>query len=189
MFYAIYRNISDSAWQCLLDFKIDRIPVDVLAIARNANITVTRNTSAFKLSNSEYGRTLTDGKSWIIIYDDTMTEEVCRFTIAHELGHIFLGHDMTYAKYSHLKEFENKPKSEQQADAFALRLLCPACVLWGLNISKAEDISVCCKVPLDIAKQREKRMRELYKRNKFLTSPLEREVYKQFGISIKTSAL
>lgn len=185
MYYAIYRNIRDSAWQCLLDFKIDRIPVDVLAIARNANITVTRNTSAFKLSNSEYGRTLTDGKSWIIIYDDTMPEEVCRFTIAHELGHIFLGHDMTYAKYSHLKEFENKPKSEQQADAFALRLLCPACVLWGLNISKAEDISVCCKVPLDIAKQREKRMRELRKRNKFLTSPLEKEVYEQFEKCIK----
>ena len=189
MFYAIYRNIRDSAWQCLLDFKADSLPVSVAAIARNANITVVKNSEAFRLSNGEYGKTLTDGKSWIIIYDDTLPEEVSRFAIAHELGHIFLGHDLTYVKYSHLKQFEKKPKSELQADAFALRLLCPACVLWSLNISKAEDISVCCKVPLDIAMQREKRMRELHKRNKFLTSPLEKEVYKQFEQSIKPSTL
>lgn len=185
MFYAIYKNIRDSAWQCLIDFKADSLPVSVAAIARNANITVTKNRDAHALSENELGKTLTDGKSWIIIYDDTLPEEVSRFAIAHELGHIFLGHDMAYVKYSHLKQFEKKPKSELQADAFALRLLCPACVLWGLNISKAEDISVCCKVPYNIAEQRAKRMKELYKRNKFLTTPLEKEVYKQFEHSIK----
>lgn len=189
MFYAIYRNIRDSAWQCLLDFNIDRIPVSVLSIARNANITVVQNSTARTLLNGEYGKTLTDGKSWIIIYDDTMPEEVSRFTIAHELGHIFLGHDLTCVKYSHLKEFYKKPKSEQQADAFALRLLCPACVLWSLNISSAADIAKYCKIPHNFAKQRAKRMGELYKRNKFFSNPLEKEVYKKFEHFIKHSAL
>lgn len=189
MYYGIYRNIRDSAWKCLVEFHIDRLPIDVLSIAKSANINVTRNTLAHTLVNGELGKTLTDGKNWIIVYDDTQPVDVCRFTIAHELGHIFLGHNLAYAKYSHLKQFEKKPKSEQQADAFALRLLCPACVLWSLNISTAEYISVCCKIPYSLAEQRAKRMRELYKRNKFLTTPLEKEVYKQFEKSIKQSTI
>ncbi len=189
MYYSIYRNIRDSAWQCLLDFKIDELPVDVLKIANVANINVTRNTLASTLANGELGKTLTDGKDWIIIYDDTKSVDVCRFTIAHELGHIFLGHDMAYAKYSHLKQFDKKPKSEQQADMFAMRLLCPACILWALDIKEASDIATYCKVPTDVATVRAKRMRELYERNKFLSNPLEKEVYKQFEQSIKPSAL
>ena len=184
MYYAIYKNIRDSAWKCLLDFNITELPVSVLKIARAANVKVIRNTIALTLSKGELGKVLTDGKDWIIIYDDTKPVDVCRFTIAHELGHIFLGHNMAYAKYSHLKQFDKKPKSEQQADMFAMRLLCPACILWALNIKEASDIATYCKVPDNIATIRAKRMKELYERNKFLSNPLEKEVYKNFNYSL-----
>lgn len=189
MYYGIYKEIRDSAWKCLLDFEIDRIPVDVIKITHAAGIKVIKDSDIHDLTPTENAKTYYNGIKWYIIFNDQNPIEVSRFAIAHELGHIFLGHHIKLIKYGEHKEFDKKPKSEQQADAFALRLLCPACVLWSLNISTAEDIATCCKVPLNIAEQREKRMRELYKRNKFLTSPLEKEVYKQFENSIKPPTL
>ena len=180
MFYSIYRDVRDSAWQCLLNFNVTSLPVDVLAIARAANIRVVRNSLANRLSTGEKGKALTNGRDWIIIYDDTQPVDVCRFTLAHELGHIFLGHDLKYAKYAGIQEFVGKGKSEQQADAFAVRLLCPACILHSLGLTTAEQIATMCRVPLDVATLRANRMRELNKRDQFLTSPLEKEVYENF---------
>lgn len=180
MYYAIYKNVRDSAWRCLRDFKVDRLPVNLLAIAEKANIRVISNTDAGYLLPHELGKALTDGSEWIIIYDDTQQVDVCRLVVAHELGHIFLGHNLTHAKYVNIREIDKKPKAEQQADAFALRLLCPACVLHALDLQSAEEIAATCKVPLNVAKLRADRMRELNKRNKFFTSPLEREIYENF---------
>ena len=180
MYYAIYRDVRDSAWQCLLNFHVGSLPVDVLAIARAANIHVIRNTLVHQLSGQEKGKALTDGSDWVIVYDDTQPVTVCRFTLAHELGHVFLGHDLKYAKYAGVKEFVGKGKSERQADAFAVRLLCPACILHDLGLTTAEEIAAACRVPLDVAARRADRMRELNKRNKFLINPLEKEVYNNF---------
>jgi len=60
---------------------------------------------------------------------------------------------------------------------FASRFLAPACVLWGLNVHTAADIARFCEISKEAAEIRAKRMAELYKRNMFLTSPLERRVY------------
>ena len=70
--------------------------------------------------------------------------------------------------------------SESQADVFAARLLSPACVLWGLNLRTAKEITDICKMSIAEAKKRTQRMKVLYKRQKFLTSPLERKLYEQF---------
>ena len=103
-----------------------------------------------------------------------------RVTIAHELGHIFLGHDIEYAEYFGVREFKKIPVSERQADDFAARLLCPSCVIWGLGLDSAEKISSYCKVSLPIAKKRHKRMCVLNQRNMFLTSDIEKELYGNF---------
>ena len=180
MFYATYTGIRDSAWKCLLDFNVSSLPVDVLAIAHAANVRVVRNSLANRLEDGEKGKAFTNGHDWIIVYDDTQPVDVCRFTLAHELGHVFLGHDLKYAKYAGIQEFVGKGKSEKQADAFATRLLCPACILHSLGLTTAEQIAITCRVPLDMATLRADRMRELNKRNQFLTNPLEQEVYKNF---------
>lgn len=69
---------------------------------------------------------------------------------------------------------------EQEANVFAARILAPACVLWGINARTPEDIMRICNISREAAEYRAVRMIELYKRNKFLTSQLERRVYMQF---------
>lgn len=180
MYYAIYKNIRNCSWQCLLDFQIKTLPVDVLQITKAANIHVIKNSMIKDLLPGEYGKAYFNGFKWIIIYDDTQPTVVSRFTIAHELGHIFLGHHLAYIKYNEIQEFQNKGKSEQQADAFAQRLLCPACVLWGLNLKTPKEIEQFCRVDHNVAELRNKRMQTLYKRNQFLTDPLEQNLYQEF---------
>ena len=180
MYYAIYKDVRNSSWQCFLDFKLTKLPIDILKITRLAGIKVIRNSIVDDLLPGENGKAYFDGKWWRIIYNDLNSTELSRFTIAHELGHIFLGHELTYAKYVQACEFTTRPKSEEQADQFAIRLLCPACILWGLNLHTPDEIAKFCKVDMKIASIRAKRMEELYARKKFLTHPLEQEVFSNF---------
>ncbi len=140
-----------------------------------------RNSDVNDLVEGENGKSYLHDKKWTIIYRDTNPIELSRFTLAHELGHIFLAHELAYIKYLSASEFCTKSKSEQQADAFAMRLLCPACVLWALELHTAEEIAAYCHIPLNIAKQRACRMNALYKRNRFLSGKSERMVFEQFS--------
>ena len=69
---------------------------------------------------------------------------------------------------------------EQAANRFAADLLAPACVLWGLDLHRPEDIAQVCKISIQAARFRAERMEILYQRDKFLLHPLERAVYQQF---------
>lgn len=180
MIYGVYKNVRNAAWQCLIDFKVSELPVNLMKIARKANIKVLKNSSVHELLPHESGASVLDEEQWYIIYDDENTKRRSRFTIAHELGHIFLGHELTKKGY-HARTFDiSKPAVEQEADAFAARLLAPACVLWGLNAHTVKEISEICNISHAAAKIRAERMKTLYARNKFLTSTLEKEVYKNF---------
>ena len=178
--YGIYQNIRNNSWKCLIDYDIDSLPIDVLKIARSAGFRVIKNSSVNILFEGESGRSYYDGNRWYIIYDDRNPTELSRFTIAHELGHIFLGHELKHIKYSHTQQIAATPKSEIQADRFAIKLLCPACVLWKYELYSPEDISRACRVDMDVATKRASRIKTLVKRNCFLKSPLERELYEKF---------
>ena len=180
MYYAAYKGIRNSAWQCLADFHVDRFPVDVLRIATSADIHVIKNSMIGDLRPGEYGKSYFNGWKWILIYDDTQPTVVSRFTLAHELGHIFLGHNLAYVTYREIKEFQNTDKPERQADAFAERILCPSCILWKYQLHTATEIAQCCRVPMEIAKKRAQRMKALYRREMFLTDPLEQRLYRSF---------
>ena len=180
MYYGLYKNIRDSAWKCLLEFSIDSFPVDILKITRQVGIHVKKNSDIQDLMPGELGKSYYNGYAWFIIYDDTQPVDVCRFTIAHELGHFFLGHDLTYSKYNEIKGFSQKAKEEAQADKFAIRLLSPACILKELDLHTAEEIAKYCNIPLSVATERSKRMKILYKRDMFFTEPIEKEVYENF---------
>ena len=171
-----------------MDFGSDKLPIDVLRIARAAGIRVIRDSTVHDLMPGENGKAYFDGSQWVIIYNDSNPKEISRYTLAHELGHIFLGHEMTHAKYVGTHEFSHRRPSEHQADMFAQRLLCPACVLWGLGVHSAEDIASCCVVEQSTAAARSKRMRTLYKRSRFLCDQLERDVYDNFIPYIQSTA-
>ena len=181
LIYGIYRNVRNAAWQCLIDNGIDSLPVDLLKIAKNAGIKVVKNTDVGLLAGNEIGACFHnyDGEEWFLVYDDEATVGRRRLAIAHESGHIFLGHELTAGTNGNTFNY-CKPQSETQADAFAARLLCPACVLWGLNIHTAADIAEICGTSIAEAKKRATRMEVLYERQKFLTTPLERKLYEQF---------
>lgn len=175
MFYGAYKNVRNSAWQCLIDFKINSLPVDVLQIAKSADIKVIKNSLINELKESELGAALCDGDKWYIIYDDTLSSSQKRFVVAHELGHIFLGHRLKNGHFVH-----DNYKLEKEANSFASKLLSPACVLWGLDLHSANEISNQCNLTTIQAAARAKRMSVLYKRQMFLKSDIEKKVYKLF---------
>ena len=179
--YYKYKQARDAAWQCLIDTNTQSLPVKTMKIAAHFGIKVVRNSEAELLEPSEYGCSMVDenGK-WTIVYEDSDTRGRTRFTIAHELGHILLGHEIE-AGFGHYRRIrEGKPIEETQADEFAARLLTPACVLWALNITSADEIEQICGISHQAASYRAKRMKILVERGKFLTSPLERKVFEAF---------
>lgn len=186
--YGVYKKARNASWQALIDNRVDSLPVDVVQIVNNNGIHLLKNSQARELRQGEAGISIFDGKQWFIVYDDTLPLGRKRFTVAHELGHIFLGHPLIAG--FHARTTGGKlPQTENEANVFASRFLAPACVLWGLNAHTAAEISRFCEMSKEAAQIRAERMAELYRRNKFLTSPLERQVYDQFKDFIEQNRL
>ncbi|MEG2118613.1 MAG: ImmA/IrrE family metallo-endopeptidase, partial [Clostridia bacterium] len=115
--YGIYKNVRNAAWQCLLDYRIDALPVDLLTITKAAGIILRKNSDVHELSGNESGAAILQGDTWYLIYDDECIVGRRRFTIAHELGHIFLGHELIDGY--HRRTFNpDKPNAESEADMF-----------------------------------------------------------------------
>lgn len=183
--YGIYKKVRNAAWKVLIDNEISSLPVDLSKIAQNNEITILKNSDVGELREGEDGISIFDGENWFIVYDDTLESiGYKRLVIAHELGHIFLGHPLYSGIHSQVAT-AGKPKEEIEADTFAGRLLAPACVLWGLNLHITEDIANVCKISKKAAQARAQRMKILYERNVFLTDPLEKKLYKQFESFLK----
>lgn len=178
--YGKYKNSRNAAWQTLIDFQIKELPLKLTDIAKKANITIKKNSEINILKPQTLAISFLLNNKWVIVYDDSFDNiAMIRFSIAHEMGHIFLGHELKGGY--HQRTFNvDKPQVETEADIFASRLLAPACVLWGLNLHTPEEIMKACDISTSAAKIRAERMEVLYKRNKFLISPLEQKVYNNF---------
>lgn len=181
MNYGVYKNVRNNAWQCLLDVGITELPVSVVKIADFFDIKIVKNSKYNWLKPKQIGISrLTSNGRWIICYEDTEPSYRSRFTIAHELGHILLGHQLKDGE-DHTRTFDkDRPQIESEADMFAARILAPACVIWALDLHTPEEISELCQISHEAAEIRAKRMELLYSRNMFLSHPLERQVYEQF---------
>lgn len=178
MDYKEYQNARDATWKILVDNNILVLPVPIIKICNNLHITVKYNERL--TGNISSGQsTIIKDKAYIMIAPDCNPQR-SRFTVAHELGHIILGHVGKYRLINREPDPSDNPIG-QAANVFASRLLAPACVLWGCRISSAEEIAWICNISLTAARYRYMRYQILLKRNKFLTSSLEREVYQQFN--------
>lgn len=180
--YGVYKNVRNASWQCLLDVGICELPVRVIQIANFFDVKVVKNSVCHLLQPSQYGISFVDNSDkWVIVYDDHDKLQRVRFTVAHELGHIVLGHPL-YDSGNHTRMFDIKrPQVEIEADSFAARVLAPACVLWGLDLYTAEEISTACDISYTAAQYRAERMQELRARQMFLAHPLERKLYSRFS--------
>ena len=180
MNYKDYQNSRDMAWKILLQENVTEMPVRVGDLCRQMEIKV----AYYDLPDNDDGKsTIVEGQPWILIAKDKPVQRQ-RFTCAHELGHILLGHTGKYVLVNREPSRGDNP-IEQEANVFASRLLAPACVLWALNARTPEEIAELCDISYQAAKFRSERMDILYKRDKFLTSPLERAVYEQFSNFIR----
>lgn len=178
--YGKYKNVRNAAWQVLIDYNVNKLPIKVTDIVKKSNIKLLNNSDCKFLKNNQLGVSIHIDNDWYIIIDDTMKIERIRFTIAHELGHIFLGHESLLHRTPN-SIFIEKPEEETEADMFAARLLAPACVLWGMELHSPKDIAQACNISYEAATYRAMRMEILYKRNMFLTSNLEKQVYSNFS--------
>lgn len=174
-FYGIYKGARDGSWRFLIDYKINALPIDFNIVAKAMDIKIRQDTQGILLP-TERGATITDGNRTYILLKPSNIQTM-RYTTAHEFGHIFLGHTMKNGRYG--RTFADSPE-EYQAERFAIDILAPACVLWGLNLHSVEEIARVCNISMTSAQKRARRMEELYRRNMFLSHPLERQVYQQF---------
>lgn len=176
MNYRKYQNARDLAWRVLIHENVTELPVDVVELCRRMGIRV----QYYKPTDKNDGY-CTIFLGWPRIFvSSKCSPERQRFTIAHELGHILLGH-VGRAELVNREPSGSDNPIEHDANIFASRLLAPACVLWALDARTPEQIARLCRISYQAASFRAKRMALLYARNKFLTSPMERQVYTQFG--------
>lgn len=190
MNYKDYQQARDAAWRILIDCGAHELPIDLNEICAHLGISVfSYRTGRSIIERHKLDRLTrrTDGfllylyEKPMVFFDEHCSPQRIRFTIAHEIGHLLLGH--VHAGQVTAVNREPDPGDdphETAANQFAARLLAPACVLWGLNVHTPEDIARICNISQTAAEFRADRMRVLYKRQKFLTSPLERMVYNQF---------
>lgn len=176
MNYKDYQQSRDTAWKILLDSGVDRLPVEISQICRQLGIPV----RLYMPADENDGISLIHDGEPLILVSANVPQTRQRFTCAHELGHIILGHVGVYELRNREPAATDNP-IEQAANVFASRILAPACVLWGCGAFEPEEISRLCNISSQSAGFRAKRMKELNRRGKFLTSPLEREVYKRFA--------
>lgn len=176
-YYGIYQTSRNASWQFLIDNNINKLPVSLGVVCKNLHYKILEDSKIHYLQANQRGISFCKDDIWYIVLQDKLNPPTQRYTLAHELGHIFLGHPLIDGKYG--RTFASSPE-EYQAERFAIDILAPACVLWGLNLHSAEDIAKVCNISMTSAVKRAKRMEELYRRNMFLSHPLERKVYQQF---------
>ena len=175
MDYKDYQYSRDAAWRILIDCHTTELPVRALAICQALGTPVRRTS----LVGAPEGRSVALNGRPVILLAEGPSPERRRFILAHELGHIILGHVGRVGLLNREPSPEDDPL-EQAANVFASRLLAPACVLWGCNVQSAAEIAQLCGISQTAAQFRWERLQLLYQRGKFLTSPLERQVYAQF---------
>lgn len=175
MNYKVYQNIRDISWNILIQENITELPVNIVTLCKELGIEV----KYYIPSDDNDGKcTIVEDIPYILVNKNSSIQRK-RFTIAHELGHVLLCHVGKYQLVNREPSSRDNP-IEQEANVFASRLLAPACVLWGCKVKSSDDIVRLCDISKQAADYRMDRMRELYKRNRFLTSPLEKQVFDQF---------
>ena len=182
--YYIYTQARDAAWRFILRNKLCELPVQLFDICQRNGIVLLRDPDNYYLCKDQHGVTYVRNSRFCILVNGKDSLEEQRFTIAHELGHIFLRHKMTDdGKYGRNYGVRLKPETPQeyQAERFAMNILAPACVLWMAGLTSTDEIAKNCNIPIEYARVRADRMRELRNRNRFGTSKLEQEVMEQFS--------
>ena len=190
--YEYYKEARNKAWEVLLKCKLAELPIDLgkIADAYSMKVVLYTKTNLMQLFKED----VLQGDGFIInnnsekqiyINDKIHNRNRRRFTLAHELGHGILNHDISKIHYRNNENDSQTDMQELEANVFARDILMPATVLAALNIHTPEEIMKLCDVSRRSAEIRAERMEELYKRNMFNRHPAERKVREIFDDFIR----
>lgn len=119
-----YYSATNKAYELLCEFGMFSPPYSVFdAICKIPKCVVMSYTEASEkyktdrsvwMSSSDHGFTILNKfQNSIILYNDFKDHEISRFTVAHELGHVVLGHEQECSS------------TNKEANCFARNFLCP----------------------------------------------------------------
>lgn len=198
--YRYYQEARDTAWRALLRLKEKRLPVDAEALAKEVGMEVLpfpspeenpRLWALLEKAAGGKGVSLRIKGTWhIFLRENLLMGDRRRFAVAHELGHLLLGHE-TRAIAPGVRAFESRENegdlmedpqdlADYAADIFAIRLLAPACLLHELHVDTPGGIMALCALPPRAAALRAERMDLLNERDAFYTNTLEAQVRDAF---------
>lgn len=154
--YARYDLCIQKACEFLEEYNISSYPINVEQIIFKNHWGLTPYSILMKKFNcdrqtvieclrSKDGYTQLDNDNYSIAYnDDPLLGDRKRFTLMHEIGHIYLNHlidfDITLLHRGELSQEENKVL-ENEANAFARNVLVPVSLIQGLKDKAPENIS------------------------------------------------
>ena len=179
-------------WEILLRCGVRALPVQVGPICRALGVGLCSYGQGFELIRrfrlEGYvhgcdGFLFRLGGRPVIFYNQCRSLCRQRFTVAHELGHLALGHAVA-------PEGRPDPPAERAANAFAAELLSPACVLRALQVDSPGQIAWLCGLSGQAAQVRLEQLQRLYRKDQrwmeqrgrscFFLSPAEWQLYRRF---------
>ena len=178
--YYQYQRSKNLALQTLINENVTSLPVITTRICRNLGIVVKHFKSPILDSGYSF---IIKGQPYILV-NKLESPARQRFTIAHELGHILLGH-VSECGFQKRSCVEKDKDIETQANVFASRLLAPSCVLLFCNITSCYDIKQLCNISLEASQYRLKSLNYRSYKNILLNSKLEIQLSYQFVDFIK----
>lgn len=177
-----------TSWDILRNEGIHSLPVDPVKIAQDNKVKLVTYSELAKQKNnlvkhyqerySEAGFCYFIDNRFYIAYDDTLPEFVQRYTIMHELAHIFAGDIGPHCNI--LDKLSSHDYREKEAHRMTRRVLCPSIVLHMCDCGSSEEIAALCGVEQQVATFRYIHLQSRRKNNIFLKSSVEREVLLDF---------
>ena len=197
--YPRYPYARQRAYRLLCELEIDRLPVDPWKVAADLpNVHICKWTDLRENCGDDdplfIDKEGADAKTqhlrgqadYLVVYDDRVENyQRVRWTIAHEIGHIVLGHltsfDATALNRGSLTEAEYRVL-EREADTFAVNLLAPMTIINRLpSIRTKDDLKALCDLSGEASDNCMEELR-LLKSGQKLPFPIKEEdvLYRQF---------
>ncbi len=186
------KDITLKGWRLIVDERIDALPVDPFEIAAAHGVKVLTYSDycgVMGLSRNElvakHGRdgfTLVIDRRHLIFHDENNNSSRIRWTVMHELSHVFLGHFEPGAAHPARGEGAGggKSKPEAAADELTARILSPMIVLHLCCVASLDELQKLTGLSREASLYRWKRLCHLRRIKKFLRHELELEVARQF---------
>ncbi|MCJ7856866.1 ImmA/IrrE family metallo-endopeptidase [Lachnospiraceae bacterium NSJ-143] len=155
-------NIKAKAWEFLVKCNINKLPIDTIEFNNlNAGFGIVSYSDSIEyiqsLGLTEYAKTHlaftafnTERKTPIIFFSDSLSYSERNFIIAHEIGHIVLGHTVYEKIIGKCPNQDEENMQEKEADVFAYAFLAPVPVLLKTKAFSPVAISRKTGLPLDI---------------------------------------